>query len=138
GPCATPLVTRTSCSNAFATGGGNGVPSSYQLFSLAGSYRFGEKYTLRLGIDNLLDEDPPMVNGNPLNQPYPIPATHFGTGFPPSTLAGTYDPLGRRGFVSFTMEFCSTRARSRVQTSLVRRRARARRLFFFGPARRAQ
>jgi iron complex outermembrane recepter protein len=105
GPCATPLVTPTSCSNAIATGGGNGVSSTYQLFGLSGSYRFGDKYTLRVGIDNLLDKDPPMVNGNPLNQPYPIPATHFGTGFPPSTLAGTYDPLGRRGFVSFTMEF---------------------------------
>jgi iron complex outermembrane recepter protein len=105
GPCATPLVTPTSCSNAIATGGGNGVSSTYQLFSLSGSYRFGDKYTLRVGIDNLLDKDPPLVNGNPLSQPYPIPATHFGTGFPPSTLAGTYDPLGRRGFVSFTMEF---------------------------------
>jgi outer membrane receptor protein involved in Fe transport len=105
GPCATPLVTPTSCTNALATGGGNGVSSTYQLFALSGSYRFGDKYTLRVGIDNLLDKDPPMVNGNPLNQPYPIPATHFGTGFPPSTLAGTYDPLGRRGFVSFTMEF---------------------------------
>jgi outer membrane receptor protein involved in Fe transport len=105
GPCATPLVTPTSCTNANATGGGNGVSSTYQLFSLSGSYRFGEKYTLRVGVDNLLDTDPPMVNGNPLATPYPIPATHFGTGFPPSTLAGTYDPLGRRGFVSFSMDF---------------------------------
>jgi outer membrane receptor protein involved in Fe transport len=104
GPCATPLTTPTACSSAEATGTGSGVTSSYQLFSLSGSYRFGEKYTLRVGIDNLLDKDPPLVGANPSQTPFPLPATHIG-GFAPATLLSTYDPLGRRGFVSFSMDF---------------------------------
>ena len=80
------------------------MKDSYQLFSLAGSYRFGDKYTLRMGIDNLLDELPPVTGANPLQQPFANPGTHLA-GFAPATLLGTYDPLGRRGFVSFTMEF---------------------------------
>jgi len=104
GPCATPLVTPTSCSNAIATGGGSGVADSYQLFTLAGSYQFGEKFTLRAGIENLLDEEPPLVGGNPNQQPFPLPATHVG-GFAPAVILSTYDPLGRRGYLSFTMDF---------------------------------
>jgi iron complex outermembrane receptor protein len=104
GPCATPLSTPTACSGAEATGTGFGVTSSYQLFSLSGSYRFGTKYTLRVGIDNLLDKDPPLIGANPTQTPFPLPATHVG-GFAPATLLSTYDPLGRRGFVSFSMDF---------------------------------
>jgi outer membrane receptor protein involved in Fe transport len=104
GPCATPLSTPTACSGAEATGTGFGVKSSYQLFSLSGSYRFGQKYTLRMGIDNLLDKDPPLWAGNPNQQPFPLPETHIG-GFAPATILSTYDPLGRRGFVAFEMNF---------------------------------
>jgi outer membrane receptor protein involved in Fe transport len=106
GACATPLPTPTACSSAELTGGGQspGVKESYQLFSLSGQYRFGSKYTLRVGIDNLFDKDPPMVGGNPTAQPFAIPDTHIG-GFAPATLLSTYDPLGRRGFVSFQMDF---------------------------------
>ena len=69
------------------------MPQSYQLFSLSGQYRFGSKYTLRVGIDNLLDKDPPMVGGNPTQQPFALPDTHIG-GFAPAVLLSTYDPLG--------------------------------------------
>ena len=85
-----------------ATGGGQapGVNESYQLFSLSGSYRFGEKYTLRVGIDNLLNEDSADCGRQSASAPFPNPGTHLG-GFAPALLLGTYDPLGRRGFVSF-------------------------------------
>jgi iron complex outermembrane recepter protein len=106
GPCATPLATPTACELAIRQGnmGAPGVPKDYQLFSVAGSYRFGERYTVRVGIDNLLDEEPPRINGNPDQLPFALPATHAG-GFLPQTLLATYDPLGRRGFVSLTMDF---------------------------------
>ena len=104
GACATPLST-DACSSAELTGVGTspGVSSNYQLFSLSGSYRFGQKYTLRVGIDNLLDKDPPLTGGNPTQQPFPLPDTHVSFGS--ATLLSTYDPLGRRGFVSFQMDF---------------------------------
>jgi outer membrane receptor protein involved in Fe transport len=100
--CGTPLATPTGCSAALATGGG--VRESYQLFTLSGSYRFGDKYTLRVGVENLLDTEPPMVGANPFQLPFAIPATRAGIGLG-TAIGSTYDPLGRRGFVSFTMAF---------------------------------
>lgn len=80
----------------------------YTLVFLGGSYAFAEKYTLRFGIENLFDKDPPLSGGNPLATPFPIPQTHvvstgrggFGAGG-----SSVYEPLGRRGFVSLTMDF---------------------------------
>src|SRR5690606_28708696 len=37
-----------------------GVPSSYDLFDLTGSHRLGDKYRLRMGIQNLFDKEPPL------------------------------------------------------------------------------
>ena len=59
---------------------GGGVHENYQLFALSGSYQFGERYTLRMGIENLLDEEPPMAGVNPTPLPFPTPATHIGGG----------------------------------------------------------
>jgi iron complex outermembrane recepter protein len=74
-----------------------GVTTSYALFALSGSYRFGDRYTFRAGIENLLDRDPPRSGGNPNATPFPV----VGNRAPGST----YDPLGRRGFVSISMDF---------------------------------
>jgi iron complex outermembrane recepter protein len=114
GGCASPAATPTACTNARLIGGG--VQENYQLFALSGSYRFGDKYTLSVGIENLLDEDPPMTGANPFvtndgtglsNVPYARPATSVGSSAGPGSEIplGTYDVLGRRGFVSFTMDF---------------------------------
>lgn len=100
--CATPLATPTSCTNAIATGGG--IQENYQLFALSGSYTFGENYTLRAGIENLLDEEPPLVGANPSALPFATPATHTGLGLG-TAVGSTYDPLGRRMFLSLTMGF---------------------------------
>jgi outer membrane receptor protein involved in Fe transport len=101
-----PEILSSQCSSiaipaacAISTGG---VRENYQLFALSGSYQFRDKYTLRMGIENLLDEEPPLTGGNPNGVPYARPPTHVG-GFGPGI--GTYDPLGRRGFVSMTMNF---------------------------------
>ncbi|HEU4618260.1 MAG TPA: TonB-dependent receptor, partial [Gammaproteobacteria bacterium] len=113
--CAEPVVATPTnpdpCGRALATGGG--VQESYQLFALSGSYRFGDKYTLRVGIENLLDKLPPVTGANPFvsgdgtgnsSTPYPVAGTHSGNGLGAGAGA-TYDPLGRRGFVSLTMDF---------------------------------
>jgi len=73
----------------------NTLPA-YNLFALSAGYSF-DKYTIRLGIENLLDEDPPCIGQRPNNVPFPLDCTHSG--------GSTYDPLGRRYFVSMNMEF---------------------------------
>jgi iron complex outermembrane receptor protein len=86
----------------------NGNIGSYQLFYLGGSFSFRDKYTLRVGIENLLDQDPPLTGGNPNANRFPTPPTHitssgrlgFGEGG-----SAVYEPLGRRGFISMTMDF---------------------------------
>ena len=57
-----------------------------------------------MGIENLFDEEPPLVGANPTSLPYATPAQHIGGGLGGASGA-TYDPLGRRFFVSMTMEF---------------------------------
>jgi outer membrane receptor protein involved in Fe transport len=81
----------------------NSLPA-YSLFSAATNVRFGDRYTLRVGIENLLDEEPPCLNANPGATPFPTACTHVG-GFGPAGDAATYDPLGRRYFVTMSMEF---------------------------------
>ena len=100
--CGTPVATPTSCSDALATGGG--VQESYDLFALSGSYQFGDKYTLRVGVENLFDTEPPITGANPSAVPFANPGTHAGVGLG-TGVGSTYDPLGRRGFVSLTMDF---------------------------------
>jgi outer membrane receptor protein involved in Fe transport len=60
---------------------------SYDVFGLTGSYAIG-RYTLRAGIDNLLDEDPQSINAIP-----------GGDSNSDTTNASFYDVLGRRYFV---------------------------------------
>ncbi len=75
----------------------NSLPS-YGLLSAASNIRFSDRYTLSFGIENLLDEEPPCLNANPAATPFPTQCTRTGDG-------STYDPLGRRFFVSMGMEF---------------------------------
>ena len=80
------------------------MQESYDLFALSGSYQFGDKYTLRVGIENLFDTEPPITGANPTAVPFANPGTHAGIGLG-TGVGSTYDPLGRRGFVSLTMDF---------------------------------
>ncbi len=85
-----------------------GVDSSYQLVYLGGTYSFADKYRLTVGIENLFDEKPPLMGGNPNALPFPIAparATSAGTGGLGQGGNSVYEPLGRRGFVSLTMNF---------------------------------
>ena len=58
---------------------------------VSGSYRFTDNYTLTLGIDNLLDEEPPIV-GNGNNEQA-------------NTWPATYDVFGRTFFIRASAEF---------------------------------
>jgi outer membrane receptor protein involved in Fe transport len=76
----------------------NNTLPSYGLFAMSGDYRFADKYRVSVGIENLLDEEPPCVGANPLATPFPTDCTRTGDG-------STYDPLGRRFYVQMTMDF---------------------------------
>jgi hypothetical protein len=57
------------------------------------------------GIENLLDEEPPCLNANPGAAPFPTQCSHVGSTFGNAGDTATYDPLGRRFFLSMNMEF---------------------------------
>ncbi|MBX5461851.1 MAG: TonB-dependent receptor [Steroidobacteraceae bacterium] len=61
---------------------------SYDAFDLYASYRLGDMFNLRAGVDNLLDEDPPVTRG-----------------IPGSTDPQTYDIIGRRYYFGITANF---------------------------------
>jgi outer membrane receptor protein involved in Fe transport len=85
----------------------NSLPA-YSLMSVNGNIRFNDKYTVSIGLENLLDKEPPCINSNPTTVPgsgtppnpfaFPTACTHTGDG-------STYDPLGRTYFISMTMDF---------------------------------
>jgi outer membrane receptor for ferrienterochelin and colicin len=66
---------------------------SYNIFDVNGVYSINETYAFRFGIDNLLDESPPIYGATPTSSAQ-------GT-----TLAGYYDTLGRRMYVGFKAQF---------------------------------
>jgi len=70
---------------------------AYDLFSVSANIRW-DRYALSLGIENLLDEEPPCTGANPTATPFPTECTR-------TTDGSTYDPLGRQFFVSMTMDF---------------------------------
>ena len=75
----------------------NSTSPNYDLFSAAANIRF-DRYNVNFGIENLLDEDPPCLGANPANVGFALECTHSGNG-------ATFDPLGRRYYVSLTMDF---------------------------------
>jgi outer membrane receptor protein involved in Fe transport len=104
GSCVTAPAS-TGCTYGLPAGfGPPGVDEDYQLFALSANYTINERYTLRAGIENLFDEEPPLAGGDPTALPFPTVDTHIGGGLGGGSGA-TYDPLGRRYFISMTMEF---------------------------------
>ena len=87
----------------------NSLPD-YRMVSASGSIRFKDNYTVNFGIENLLDTDPPCRNSNPTLLPtpqapfqFPQTCSHIGGGAGGD--AATYDPLGRRYYISMNFEF---------------------------------
>jgi outer membrane receptor protein involved in Fe transport len=81
--------------------------SSYpdqHLFSATFGYTFAEKYRLNFGIENLFDKDPPCVGAEPNRAPYAFTCEHASQVFG-DQYDSTFDVLGRRFFLSMSMEF---------------------------------
>jgi iron complex outermembrane recepter protein len=73
----------------------DGVLGAREYLDIAGSWNVTKQLTLRGGINNLLDKDPPVVSGAVTGAPY-------GNG---NTYPGVYDALGRRIFLNATYKF---------------------------------
>ena len=69
--------------------------ASRDYFDLAASWSITKQLTLRGGINNLLDKDPPIANAT-------TEAAVFGNG---NTYPQVYDALGRRVFLNATYKF---------------------------------
>ncbi|MBL0143956.1 MAG: TonB-dependent receptor [Betaproteobacteria bacterium] len=84
-------------SNPLLAGGYNEIEktlSSQNYIDIAGSWNVTKQFTLRGGINNMLDRDPPLTS-----QQGP---SVFGNG---NTFPGTYDSFGRHWFVNATYKF---------------------------------
>jgi len=72
-------------------------------FDLATTYTFGDHYNFRLGVNNLFDNDPPLVTGGS--------ASLGGSNLCPAgpcngnTYPGTWDALGRYIYAGVTLDF---------------------------------
>jgi iron complex outermembrane receptor protein len=83
-----------------------GVFESYNLFSLNASYMFNDKLTLRGGIDNLFNTEPPLSGGS-----YAADGGWVGAvapAFPTKpaySSSATYDQFGRRFYIGLSANF---------------------------------
>ena len=68
----------------------------YNYFDLTGTWKVKQGYTLRFGVNNLFDKQPPAQDSNNYG------ATGGGNG---NTFPGTYDTLGRNIFLGLTADF---------------------------------
>jgi outer membrane receptor protein involved in Fe transport len=71
---------------------------AYSWFDISGTWRVRPNLTLRFGVNNVFDKDPPRLDSNVL------PASGPPTGNA-NTYPGVYDTLGRTAFVGLTLDF---------------------------------
>ena len=72
---------------------------AYSYFDLSGSIRLINQVSMRFGVNNLFDKDPPVLDANNLGV---AGTSGFGNG---NTFPGVYDSLGRTIFVGITADF---------------------------------
>ena len=88
-------------SNTLINGGGGGyIPSEaktgdYSYFDLGATFKVRDNYTLRLGVNNVLDKDPPLIGSD-----YCPTGQCNGNTFPQ-----VYDALGRYFFAQISAQF---------------------------------
>ena len=78
-----------------------GAPS-YDLIGLFGSFAFSD-VVVRFGIENLFDEEPPLLERNSAPPPFLLAGGTYG-GTDASNPA-LYDFIGRRFYIGATMKF---------------------------------
>ncbi|HEX8234125.1 MAG TPA: TonB-dependent receptor [Caulobacteraceae bacterium] len=71
---------------------------SYNYIDLSGTWAVRDGTTLRFGVNNLFDKDPPILDSNNVG----VSAPPFGNG---NTFPQVYDSLGRVFFVGITADF---------------------------------
>ncbi|MDE1145334.1 MAG: TonB-dependent receptor [Azospirillaceae bacterium] len=77
----------------------DGRINSYSYFDLAMTANVYDHYTVRFGVNNLFDKDPPILDSNI----YGVSGTsNYGNG---NTFPGIYDTLGRTFFLGVTADF---------------------------------
>ena len=88
----------TSSSNPLLSGDTNAVTSKIgdqSYFDLAAQWNIDKNWTIRGGINNIFDKDPPIVSSLIAGPP-------FGNG---NTYPQVYDALGRNLFLNVTAKF---------------------------------
>jgi outer membrane receptor protein involved in Fe transport len=75
--------------------------AGYNYFDLTASMTFAEKFTFRLGANNIFDKSPPMIPSGGVGQQNDCPAGPCNG----NTWAQYYDPMGRQIFASVTIDF---------------------------------
>ena len=70
----------------------NPILPDFHYFDLSGSWKVNDLVSLRAGMNNVFDKDPPLIN-----------SSYVGTGLP--NTYPTYDLLGRHLFVGVTANF---------------------------------
>ena len=95
-----PSVDAASKASAPATNTVLGAPS-YSLLDTSGTWGINDTLQLRVGVDNLLNKNPPILNRNPAT------AMSGGTLDPNAGggAGGNYDVLGRRYYVGVRAQF---------------------------------
>jgi iron complex outermembrane recepter protein len=71
---------------------------AFNYFDLTATYRLKDKYTFRVGVNNVFDKTPPIVD----SENYALSAPPFGNG---NSFPQVYDPLGRVIFMGVTADF---------------------------------
>jgi outer membrane receptor protein involved in Fe transport len=80
-----------------ANGIGTVIPA-YNYLDLTAAMTFAEKYTFRLGMNNVLDKSPPIVHSGGVSDCPTGPCNG-------NTWAQVYDALGRQVFATLTVDF---------------------------------
>ena len=75
--------------------------ASYNVLNLFGRYQINDRMEFRGGIDNLLDEEPPVVGADPGSAALGL-TPDYNVG---DTNASFYDVLGRRFYIGLQMNF---------------------------------
>jgi outer membrane receptor protein involved in Fe transport len=72
--------------------------AAFDYFDLTANYTLHTGIELRVGVDNLFDKSPPVLDSNTL----PVSGPPFGNG---NTFPGVYDSLGRTIFIGVTAKY---------------------------------
>jgi outer membrane receptor protein involved in Fe transport len=74
--------------------------AAYNYLDLTGAFDVYKNIRLQIGVNNIMDKDPPLVVGSDCSTSSPAGANCNGNTFP-----GVYDAMGRYWFMELTAKF---------------------------------